>query len=57
MVIQCCACKKVKDKDGWYTAIILPGNSISHTYCPECRAKLLRRLGRPAGSEFLQRSA
>jgi hypothetical protein len=40
MVVQCCACQKVRLADGsWVTQDISEETHISHGYCPVCAEK------------------
>jgi len=46
MTIQCCVCQKLRLDGKWVVREVphLPGESVSHTYCPRCVQKLTREL-------------
>lgn len=48
MVIQCCACKRVKDGGDWHEIATLPFDTApkSHGFCPECEAKAYAEMSR-----------
>jgi DNA primase large subunit len=47
MVVQCCVCKRVRDRGQYRHA--WPGElplHVSHTYCPRCARETLAKLQR-----------
>lgn len=48
MVIQCCACKRVKDGGDWREATppVLDTAPKSHGFCPECESKAYAEMNR-----------
>lgn len=46
MRLQCCVCKKMREKDGWFapSPVALHDDAISHGYCPSCATDAFRHL-------------
>jgi len=38
----CCLCNRVKSLDGWVEQERVAGVALSHGYCPQCYAKVMR---------------
>jgi hypothetical protein len=52
---RCCVCARARMGDGWQAvAPELPGERVSHTYCPECLASVSPRR-RTSGRAMLVR--
>lgn len=44
MTLQCCKCRKLKEKDSWTHGELHTATEVSHTYCPACLTEALEEI-------------